>query len=152
MQVWFKNRLVGEAKVGRPSPGMREIKMYTVNDRPLLRPATSMSDLPAPDMDLLRLPLDTMNFEVSDKDLMIHGDQFVFKALAERGVSEVDCDIIQSYNRCSKIYRYKIIRVTLSLLETIFDMPWFEPDDGEFDPIYRQSMNHMIAHSISTGF
>lgn len=137
MQVWFKNRKVGEAHVPSPHPGAREIRMATLNERSLLRPATKPGEmLPEPVVHQIVLPLDVRRFVVDQLTIYQEGPGVVGMIMADNGVQPHECEVFTDHNRDAKVYQFKIIRANLQLLEEIFDMDWFEPADGERDPEY----------------
>lgn len=149
MQVWFKNRKVGEASVPSPTPGMRKIRMMT------LRPPSptgyrSSIDPPLPiKAEEILLPLDVARFSITSEDLLRGGNGYVGMVMEQHGVRSHECESWIDHNRDVTIYQYKIIRVTLSLLEEIFDYDWFEPVDGERDPLFDQDLNVARLSALS---
>ncbi|SOC90021.1 hypothetical protein SAMN05216358_0037 [Rhizobium sp. AN5] len=149
MQVWFKNRKVGDAKVGTPSPGMREIRMNI----PVVPASTGYRSAvdPAPPLRVERiaLPLDVIRVSIDNLQIKNEGEGFVDAALARYDVRRSDCEEFTDFQWDATVFQYKIIRVTLSLLEEIFDYDWFEPADGERDPLFYQDLNVARLSALS---
>jgi hypothetical protein len=88
----------------------------------------------APSRSLIQLPIELRRFSLSGDDYCRGGSEFETEFLNRHGVTRGDCDLYFDNVSDVRHYSYRIIRVTLSLLEEIFDEDWFEPADGERDP------------------
>lgn len=159
MQVWFKDRRIGEARVPSPHPAQRAIRMQVRDDEhdlpvysPASKPGDDLTFLDASVREII-LPLDVVSFRISDLDIKRNGEGYEHHMLSRFGVSRSECEVTIDHNRFEKVYRYRIIRATLPLLEEIFDMDWFEPADGmpDMEETARRRLSHLHLGSPLAG-
>lgn len=150
MQVWFKDRMVGEARVPAPQPGARMIRMATMGERLPTRTVMKQDYRSETAMETIGLPLDVRSLVIDELTIFQDGPGAVGEILAQHGVRREECEVFVDHMRNAQIYQFKIIRANLQLLEEIFDMPWFEPADGERDPIFYEQLRAYSPNYIGT--
>ena len=128
MQVWLGNRRVGEAKLS-PRLGSNQITVSIMDEPFSMAHAVSMSD-PVPQPRVLILKIGVVRFQISERDEMIHGARYSAEIFNKHGVLPSDCTVIEQYDRMTKVYEYRVVKVNRDQLEEIFDCDWFEPSDG----------------------
>jgi hypothetical protein len=134
MQVWLKNRIVGEANLS-PRPGAREI-VVNIMDDPLPSFSARLdasTPCPFPTVERLVLRMGKRAVSIEDREACMGGPDAVAHILRLNKVDPATVEKTENNNLCTTTYSWNVIVVDVDLLDRIFDMDWFTPADSEPD-------------------
>lgn len=144
MQVWSENDMVGELNVRPQQVQGSHLVLHLRSDELSFVPGSFDDDFlrPVPSFETLTLRISERSWMVDDRQLELVGGEpiAVLHELRRRNHVPVDAVVEKRLAMSSTLYRWRVLDLSASEVEKIFDLDDFEPVEFGEPDIERRRM------------